>query len=98
MAVLLVPRWLGCRHGTDAAALGIAMQVEIFFAFWGVAALSGVVFALLYRVPVRWRTLLALAGAVVMAGAAVSITVSIQEWLLDDTFCPPPWRLHWLPL
>lgn len=94
--VLLVPRWLGCRHGTDAAALGVAIQVEIFMSFWIVAALSGVAYTLLYRVPVRGRTPLALAGAVVMAIAVVWITVSMQEWLLDDTFCAPPWRLRWI--
>lgn len=72
IVVLLVPRWLDCRHGTDAAALGVALQVEIFMTFWSVAALSGVVYALLYRIQVRWRTPLALAGAVVMAFVAVS--------------------------
>lgn len=96
VGVLLVPRWLDCRHGTDAAALGMALQVEIFFVFWGVAALSGVVYALLYRVPLRWRVPLALAGAALVAVAAVWIAVSIQEWLLDDTFCAPPWRLRWI--
>ncbi|WP_238395451.1 hypothetical protein [Mycolicibacterium sp. CBMA 295] len=96
LLVLLVPRWLGCRHGTDAAALGVAIQVEIFMTFWIVASLSGVAYALLYRVLVRWRTPLALAGAVVLAIAAVWITVSIQEWLLGATFCAPPWRLRWI--
>ncbi|WP_238395570.1 hypothetical protein, partial [Mycolicibacterium sp. CBMA 295] len=57
-----------------------------------VAALSGMVYALLYRVPVRWRTPLALAGAVVMGIAVLWIILSTQEWLYEDTFCPPPWR------
>lgn len=96
--VLLVPRWLDCRHGTDAAALGVAIQVEIFMTFWIVAALTGLTYALLCRVSVRWRALLAVTGAVVVAVAAVWITVSIQEWLLDDTVCAPPWRLRWISL
>ncbi|MEV0669506.1 hypothetical protein [Mycobacterium sp. NPDC050441] len=96
LLVLLIPRWLDCRHGTDAAALGIVIQFEIFMTFWIVAALSGVAYAWLYCLRVRWRTPLALAGAVVLAIAAVWIIVSIQEWVLDDTSCAPPWRLRWI--
>ncbi|MGA5542993.1 hypothetical protein ACPCIR_14165 [Mycobacterium sp. NPDC051198] len=96
--VLLVPRWLDCRHGTDAAALGVAIQAEVFMALCIVAALSWVTYELLYLIPVRWRALLAVTGAVVVAVAAIWITVSIQEWLLDDTVCAPPWRLRWISL
>lgn len=79
LLVLLVPRWLDCRHGTDAAALGIGILLEIFMTFWIVAALSGVAYALLCRVSVRvrWQAPLALAGAVALAIAVVWITVSI---------------------
>jgi hypothetical protein len=94
--VLLIPLWLGCRHGQDAAALGLVIYLEKYKTLGLVAVLCGVAYQLLYRVPVKRRTLLALAGTVVVAIAIIGITLLTQQWLYDDTFCPPPWRLRWV--
>lgn len=60
---------------------------------------AGVVYALLRRVPVKWRTTLAVAGAVLVAIAVVWIIVSIQHYPYDDgSDCVVPWWLHWIPL
>lgn len=97
--VLLREIWGNCRIGINASARGFQLLFEMPRSFVIVAVLSGVTYALLRRVPVRWQTPLALVGAVVMAIAVVWTIVSIQHYPYDDGYdCVPPWWPGWIPL
>lgn len=98
--VLLREIWGACRVGINASARGFSLVfLEMPRTFAIVAVVAGVVYALLRRVPVKWRTSLAIVGAVLVAIAVVWITVSIQHYPYDDgSDCVPPWWPHWIPL
>lgn len=68
-------------------------------AFLITSVLSGVAYALLYRIPIWGRTVLAVVGAVLVAVAVVWVTVSIKHYPYDDGYhCIPPWFPTWIPL
>ena len=98
--VLLREIWGACRIGINASARGFSLVfAEMPRTFAIGAVLCGAAYALLRRVPVPWRTPLAVVGAVMVAIAIVWITVSVRHYPYDDGYdCLPTWWPGWIPL
>lgn len=98
--VLLREIWGNCRFGVNASSRGFELIFgEVTRTFFIVALASGVVYAVLRRIPVRWSVALAAFGALVTAVVAVWITVSVRHHPYTDSYdCIPPWWPSWIPL
>ncbi len=97
---LLREIWGHCRYGINASARGFELLFgEIPRTFLIASVLTGVVYALLCRIPLRGRTALAVLGAVLVAVAVVWVTVSVRHNPYHDgTVCVPPWFPVWVLL
>lgn len=68
-------------------------------AFLAAAVLSGVTYALLYRIPVKGRSGVAALGAVAVAAMIVWIVILVEfDPYADGYNCVPPWWPQWIPL
>lgn len=57
------------------------------------------IYALVRRIPMAWRSTLAVISAVIVALVVIWVTVAIQHYPYDDGYdCHPPWWPSWIPL
>lgn len=98
--LLLREIWGNCRIGVNASARGFELILgEVPRTFLIISLLSGIVYALLCRIPFKWSVALAAFGATVAAVVVVWITVSLRHYpYMDGYDCIPPWWPSWIPL
>lgn len=97
--VLLGRIWHFCHMGIPSANGFALLFIHASAAFLAAAALSGATYALLYRTPVRGRSVVAALGAVAVAAMTVWIVVWVAfDPNADGYKCVPPWWPQWIPL